>query len=170
MIMVTDDSIAMNGGLHGNPYAVGVTAQEFQDTWRVAPEDTFTNANGELVHWNSNYIQFGATLKAGWKHKFFAYKEGDKEKHRLLVGTTINLYSNYLRDLQNIDVEWITNVDVFLFKGLSISLMTNLFYDHDVLVQVDRDGDLTTGTNGYESTGRRISFMQQLLIKYSFQF
>jgi hypothetical protein len=170
MIVVADDSIAMLG-LHGNPHATGVDAAAFESNWRTKPNGSFaTDANGVGTYYAKNYIQFGATLKAGWKHKFFKYTDGKKEKHRLLVGTTINLYSNYLREPQNIDLEWITNLDIFLFKGLSISLLTNLSYDHDIMVQVDRDGDVNTGTNGYESTGRRITFMQQLLIKYNFLF
>ena len=71
---------------------------------------------------------------------------------------------------QHVDVEWITNIDIFLFKGLSLSVMTNLFWDYDVMVQVDADNDVTTGVNGYESKERRVSFMQSLLIKYNFLF
>jgi len=164
MTIVADDSIAMLGQ-HGNPHGTGVTEQEFIDNWRVKPDGQV--AGGYYAH---NYIQFGATFKAGYKHKLWKYKEGDKDKHRLILATNVTLYSNYMREPQNIDVEWITTVDLYLFKGLSLSLLTNLFYDHDVLVQVDRDGDINTGTNGYESTGRRVSFMQQLLIKYNFLF
>ena len=98
------------------------------------------------------------------------FKVKGKTKHRMVVSTLLTLYSNYMRDPQNIDVDWITNLDLHLFKGLSLSLMTNLFYDHDVFVLVDRDGDINTGVNGYESTGRRVSFFEQVLIKYNFLF
>lgn len=169
MIMVGDNDIAQLG-LHGNPYSEGATREEFIDNWRVQP-------TGELPmggFYANNYIQFGATLKAAYKNKFFKYTIEEKgkevEKHRLLVRTSVNLYSNYLRLPQHIDVEWITNVDLFLFKGLSLSLMTNLFWDYDVLVQVDEDNDVTTGVNGYEAEGRRVSFLQSLSIKYNFLF
>lgn len=173
MIMVGDDNIASQG-LHGNPYTfdtLGVTEQQFIDEWNVSPDGSLANGKGFYAR---NYIQFGATLKAGYAHKFFKYKEDDKDKHRLVLSTNLNLYSNYLRLPQHIDVEWITNVDVFLFKGLSISFMTNLFWDYDVFVQVDADNDINTsapGTfNGYESKERRVSFFQSLLIKYNFLF
>lgn len=165
MIVVGDDSIARRG-LHGNPYSKGVTEQEFIDNWRVSPDGQLAGGG----YYARNYIQFGATLKAGYAHKFFKYKEGDKDKHRLVLGTTLNLYTNYLRLPQHIDVEWITNVDLFLFKGLSISLMTNLSWDYDIMVQVDEDGNPETGVNGYEAEGRRVSFFQSLLIKYNFLF
>lgn len=165
MIIVTDDSIARRG-LHGNPYSKDGTEQDFIDNWRVRPTGTLANGGFYAM----NYIQFGATLKAGYAHKLFKYTEGDKEKHRLVLSTNLNLYSNYLRLPQHIDVEWITNVDLFLFKGLSISLMTNLSWDYDIMVQVDEDGDIETGVNGYETEGRRVSFFQSLLIKYNFLF
>jgi len=166
-IMVGNDEVAQQN-LHGNPYlADNATEEQFRASWGVAPDAPLADGTG---YYARNYFQFGATLKAGYANKFFKYKEGDKEKHRLVLSTSLNLYSNYLRLPQHIDVEWITNVDVFLFKGLSISLMTNLFWDYDVLVQVDADGDLATGVNGYEATERRVSFLQSLLIKYNFLF
>lgn len=169
MIIVGDDDIARLG-LHGNPHSPGATRDEFVDNWGVEP-------TGELVDggfYARNYIQLGATLKGSYKHQFFKYtveeKGETKEKYRVLFRTSINLYSNYLRLPQHIDVEWITNVDVFLFKGLSLSLMTNVFWDYDVFVQVDEDNDVTTGVNGYEAEGRRVSFLQTLAIKYNFLF
>ena len=165
MILVGSDTIARKG-LHGNPYTLGTTAAAFQEDWGVTPIALADNSG----FYARNYIQFGATLNASYAHKFFKYKEGDKEKHRLTLGTTLRLYSNYLRQPQHVDVEWITNVDIFLFKGLSLSLMTNLFWDYDVFVQVDADGDVNTGPNGYEGKERRVSFLQSLLIKYNFLF
>jgi hypothetical protein len=166
MIIVGSDTIARQG-LHGNPYMLGGTIEAFQADWGLAPDGTLADNSGFYA---KNYLQFGATLNASSAHKFFKYKEGDKEKHRLVLGTSLRLYSNYLRQPQHIDVEWINNVDLFIFKGLSLSLMTNLFWDYDVFVQVDADGDVNTGPNGYESKERRVSFLQSLLIKYNFLF
>jgi hypothetical protein len=38
------------------------------------------------------------------------------------------------------------------------------------LVQLNADKDPNTGVNGYETTGRGLSFTQTLLIKYNFLF
>lgn len=171
MILVGRDDIAQLG-LHGNPFSENVTREAFIEDWGVQP-------TGELPgggFYARNYIQFGASLQAGYKHKFFSYKTENKEgkevtKHRLHFKTTVNLYSNYLRKPEHIDVEWITNIDLFLFKGLSLSLMTNVFWDYDVFVQIDTDNDVTTGdANGFDDKGRRVSLLQTLLIKYSIQF
>ncbi|MCP4443652.1 MAG: DUF3078 domain-containing protein [Aureispira sp.] len=162
--IVGHDSIAMLGR-HGNPHG-GTSEQEFRDNWKVKPK----GLTPDSVYYANSYFQLGATLKATYSNKFWKYKEGDKEKHRIGLTTSLTLFSNYLREPQNIDVEWLMNVDFYIFKGLSISLGTNLFYDHDVMMQVDRDGDINTGVNGYESTGRRLSFTETLLIKYNYMF
>lgn len=147
-IIVADDNVASLGSaddgvsLHGNP-------------WRSATD--FDNV----------FFQFGAGLRVRYQDKFFKDKEG---KERLIIASNLNLYSNYLMNPQNIDVEWITTVDLALFEGLSLSFNNNLSYDHDILVQVDRDGDSSTGPGGYESTGRRVSIIQTFLLKYNYLF
>lgn len=172
LITVASDSIAMLGNtartasLHGNPFGEYATEADFRKVWSVRP----TGLTADSAYYAKTAIHLGAMLKATYSGKFFKYKEGKKDKHRLAFSTALTLYSNYLREPQFIDVEWITTTDLYLFKGLSISLGTILFYDHDVLVQIDADNDLTTGVNGYEETGRRVSFTQSLLIKYNFLF
>ena len=59
------------------------------------------------------------------------------------VATKLNFFSNYLDRPENIDVNW---EGLFLFKAnkwLTASLLLNLIYDHDILVQdTNEDGDL----------------------------
>jgi len=167
-IIVANDSIASLGNtdgtasFHGNPFG-GTDEDEFRSQWHVKP----TGRRADSTLYASNSFQLGATLKATYKNKFLKDAKGNA---RLGFSSTITLFSDYLNNPQFVDVEWITTTDLFIIKGLSISLGTNLFYDHDILVQVNEDGDSTTGVNGYETTGRRISFTQTLLIKYNFLF
>lgn len=169
VIAVPDDSIAMQGNanltnsLHGNPLGRFASEEAFRQSYGIRPSGKINDS----TYFANNFIQLGATLKGTYQNKFLKDKEG---KARLGLSTTLTLYTNYLRDPQNIDVEWITQTDLYIFKGLSLTVTTNLFYDHDILVQVDRDKDPDTGVNGYESTGRRVSFVQTLLLKYNFLF
>ena len=55
------------------------------------------------------------------------------------VASKLNLFSNYLDRPENIDVNW---EGLFLFKAnkwLTASLLLNLIYDHDILVQDTND-------------------------------
>ncbi len=114
--------------------------------------------NGEEVFKNS-FNQFGSNLVIGYAKKYF--------KDKLVVTSTLNLYSNYLNKPENIDVDWQNQFDYMIFEGLSLSVLANLFYDHDVFVQItnfDRPGGVE------ENLGRRLNFTQQLLIKYTVTF
>lgn len=166
-IIVADDSIAKmsnadrSSSLHGTPFG-GSDRDEFIKRWHVKPKGQTYDG----IYFANNSLQLGASLKVFYQQKFWKYKELE----RIGLTSTLSLFSDYLHKPQYIDFEWINNFDFFIFKGLSISLGTILFYDYDVLVQINQDGDMNTGVNGLESTGRRVSFTEILLIKYNYLF
>jgi len=167
-IIVTDDSIAMlsntekTQSLHGTPFG-GTDRDAFFDKWNVKP----SGSTKDGILYAKNSLQFGTTLKLFYQNKFLKDNSG---KERISITSSLTLFSDYLNKPQNIDVEWLTNTDFFIYKGLSISIGALVFYDYDVLVQKNKDKDINTGVNGYESTGRGLSFTQTLLIKYNFLF
>ena len=113
--------------------------------------------NGVPVFKNA-FNQLGSLVKIGYANKF--------NEERIVYTSTLALYSNYLKNLQNIDVDWANQVDVSVFKGFGVSLLLNVFYDHDVFVQIT-DFDSPNGVNGL---GRRVNFTEQILAKYSVTF
>ena len=135
-IFVSDDEIAQLG-VHGND-----------------PIDFDDLSKG----YKNSSIQFGAFIKLLYGRKF--------ANDRLIVATNLKLFSNYLHNPQNIDIDWTTDVGFEIVKGLQIGIQTSFFYDHDVLVLIS-DKDSVTGVDGL---GRRISFTEQLLVKYSLIF
>ena len=168
MITVQDDSIARRlapgsrRAFHGNPYGVYADEAAFRRDWSVRGRQI-----NDSTFYASTAFQFGATLKASYQGKFFKNLEG---KPLLGLQSSLLLYSNYLREPQNIDLDWTGTLDLAIIRGLSLSLTFNVFYDHDVFVLLDRDNDLSTGVNGYESTGRRVSYTQSILLKYNVLF
>ena len=142
-IIVADDEIASIPALrNGQPTGRNIHGTE----WR-SPTD-FENVD----------YQLGAQFRAQYTNKFL--------KDRLTFASGLLLYSNYLNDPQNIDVEWLSETGFVIFKGLQLTFTTNLFYDHDVLVQVT-DYDAPGGVVGL---GRRASYTQQFLLKYAIVF
>ena len=87
-------------------------------------------------------------------------------KDRVLFSSNLALYSNYLKEPQNIDIDWQNQLDFAIIPNLAITLKLNMFYDHDIKVQIS-DNDAPNGVNG---TGRRVSLTQQLLLKYAITF
>lgn len=68
----------------------------------------------------------------------------------------LDLFSNYLKEPQNIDVNLDTKLNMKINDYLSANFLLNLLYDHDILVPVDRNNDGITDSVG----GRRIQLKQ----------
>lgn len=57
------------------------------------------------------------------------------------VQTQLDLFSNYVEDPQNIDVNWDFLLNMKVNEWLSASLSTNLIYDHDIDVTLEENAD-----------------------------
>lgn len=55
--------------------------------------------------------------------------------------TKIDLFSNYLNNPQNIDINWETLISLKVNKYITVSINNNLIYDDDVLIKIDKNDD-----------------------------
>ena len=124
------------------------------------------DANNNVTSYKNTDFQLGASLTASYKHAFL--------DNKIQFQTGLNLFSNYLRDPQNIDVDWSTVSKVNLYKGLGLTLNTNLYYDNDIDVYARQKNaqDMGSGTKpgvaipaGYKLT-RNVQFIEGLSISY----
>ena len=135
-IMVLNDTIAARG-VHGNP-----TEGE-------------RDANGFFTDYNKVDPQLGALAQIQYEIPFAAEKGA--------FTSNLKLYTNYLRNPQNVDVDWANAFTYKLFKNFQLTALVNIFYDDDVLVQItDYDA-----VNGVAGLGKRVSVTQQLLLTYA---
>ncbi|MBN1952216.1 MAG: DUF3078 domain-containing protein [Bacteroidales bacterium] len=81
------------------------------------------------------------------------------------LATKIDLFSNYLKDPQNIDVNWEALLTLKATKYLSASLATNLIWDKDIVQDFDDDGDGAT-----DATEARVQFKEVLSLGLTFSF
>jgi hypothetical protein len=134
---VNDDSLARNG-------AFGVQ-KEIRD-----PD------NGGVI--TQNYLkhreEFGAYLKMQYKTKVM---------DNITFQTVLELFSNYLHNPQNVDVNWTTLTTFKVNKLVSATLSTQLIYDDDIKV-LRNTGD-QKGTYGPD-----VQFKQVLGIGLSYKF
>jgi hypothetical protein len=96
-------------------------------------------------------FQVGSELRFDYVNKFFDGK--------VSYAGTLDLYSNYLRTPQNIDVEFYNSLDFFIAKNFSINFKSDWFYDHDIFVFKDNDAE--------KPTHRDIFIRNAILLKYS---
>jgi hypothetical protein len=107
---------------------------------------------GDTLRFSRSDLRLGFFLRASYSKKFL--------EDKIQVNSSLDLFSNYLRNPQNLDVLWKMDIGYRLWKNLYLNLNTELFYDDNVLVQIDRDGTL----------GLRVSFTSALYIKYNYRF
>jgi len=128
------------------------------------------------VHGNkpgeNDFLQLGSNLKARYSNIFL--------NKRMNWASALDLYSNYLENPQNVDVFWTNDLGFTIIKNLSLNVVTQLFYDDDVNVQVDLDGDGILGEEAIDvnlppGQQRRelrpgVFFTEALLLKYNLIF
>ncbi|MBN1985760.1 MAG: DUF3078 domain-containing protein [Prolixibacteraceae bacterium] len=79
--------------------------------------------------------------------------------------TKLDLFSNYLHNPQNIDVDWKVLINMKINEFLSANLVSHVIYDDDIDIAVDNNGDGTT-----DETGPRIQFMEMFGVGLSYKF
>lgn len=136
-IIVANDSIAATG-VHGNPVD--------------------KNISGEIISFDNVDSQLGSLLRATFSSKFL--------EDRFAYSSSLLLFSNYLRNPQNVDLDWTNELAFSIFKGFQAALTVNMFYDDDVLVQITD----YNAPNGVSGLGKRVGVTQQFLLKYSVVF
>ena len=82
------------------------------------------------------------------------------------LATKLELFTNYLKDPQNIDVNWEILLNMKINKYITTSVSTNMIYDNDVPVPVERE------INGVKvmGTGPRLQFKEVLAVGLAFKF
>jgi hypothetical protein len=100
--------------------------------------------------------EMGSTLKSELKFPLFTNVD---------VVTALGLFSNYLKKPQNIDVNWDFRINMKINTFLSANLITNMIYDDDIYVAVDRNND-----GIFEGKGRRIQLKQLFGAGFSYKF
>ena len=127
--------------------------------WIIVADDGIAALN---VHGNppgeNVFSALGALARMNYSNKFL--------EDRLVYTSGLALFSNYKLEPQNIDVDWVNEIGFNIFKGLQAAVTLNVFYDHDIKVQIT-DYNAPNGING---TGRRASVTEQFLLKYNVTF
>ena len=142
---ITSKTTIVNDTRLADAGAFGVAPAEY-DTAGVKTKD------GQKIR-----SEFGGYLKMTYKKDIFK---------NVNFATKLELFSNYLNNPQNIDVNWEVLIGMKVNKFLSASISTNMIYDHDIPVPVERDID---GVK-VMGTGPRLQFKEVLAIGLSYKF
>lgn len=94
--------------------------------------------------------EFGANLRMEARYEFLK---------NMTIFSRLNLFSNYLKDPQNIDINWDVQLNMAINKWFATTLTTNMIYDNDTKI-VQKDG----------SKGARLQFKEVLAVGVQFTF
>jgi hypothetical protein len=92
------------------------------------------------------------------------------------IQTKLDLFSNYLANPQNFDVNWETLIDMKVNKYISVNIGTHLIYDDDIDLEVDQldaNGNVMTAADGITPLtyfAPRTQFKQVLNLGFSYKF
>ena len=117
--------------------------------------------NDDGITRNARFDEVGAYVKMNYK------KDQPFGIENINFQTDLALFSNYLREPQNIDVYWNALIGMKVNKFITATIGTNLIYDHDIAItttQTDANGVQTT------SVGPRIQFKEALTVGFSYKF
>ncbi len=131
-----------------------VTVQELADRgdYGVDPA-TFDNQGNKLTDGKNSRAELGSFFRA-------KYLKGNFESR-------LELFTNYLENFGNVDVNWQNTLVVNLTQVLSANFFTQLFYDDDIKIGADDNGDGTIENNEIKP---RTQFKSVIGVGLSYQF
>jgi hypothetical protein len=113
----------------------------------------------------------GVVIKAGKKirYELGGYMRAQFKRDiakNVNLATKLELFSNYLDNPQNIDVNWEILLNMKINKFMTANVATQMIYDHDIPVPVERNEN---GIN-VMGTGPRLQFKEVLSLGLSYKF
>lgn len=119
-------------------------------------EAVYDTSGNKIVDGKRARMEFGGYIKLAFSMDVV---------ENVKVTSRLDLFSNYLVDPQNIDVNWETLVAMKVNKWLTVNFSTHLIYDHDIDIAVDSNDD---GVTDYSAP--RTQFKQVLSVGFSYKF
>lgn len=134
-----------------------VNVQELADAGSYGVEAAVYDTSGTVITPGKNIrFEMGAFLRV-------AYSQDLMKNINLM--TKLELYSDYLKDPQNIDVDWEIIFNFKVNKFFTASIAGHLIYDHDINFGIDSNND---GVIDYK--GPRTQFQEVLGIGFAYKF
>ncbi|AKD02418.1 DUF3078 domain-containing protein [Pontibacter korlensis] len=135
-----------------------VANQRLADRGAFGVERAEKDVEGNPIPGTGKHLrrEFGGYVNVRYKNEIFK---------NITLQSKLDLFSNYLRNPENVDVNWENLLNFKVNKTISASLFAHMIYDDDVNIDVDRDGDGKT-----DGRGPRLQVKQTLGIGISYKF
>lgn len=141
-----------------------VNDQTLADAGAFGVDPAVYDVNNVLLeHGAKNKSEFGAYLRVIYSKNNF--------KQELLKDvaftTKIDLFTNYLKDPQRIDVSWETQIALKVNKYITVNINTHLLYDYDIKIEKDENNNDIIEADEIRD---RVQFKEILAVGFSYKF
>jgi hypothetical protein len=121
-------------------------------------EKAVLDDNGNIIKEGKNvFTSLGLLVSNTWQTEIFTNISLD---HR------ISLYTDYLRDFGNIDIDWELNVLLKVNDFVEATIGTQIIYDDDIRFDVQKDANGNVIDNGVP----KVQFKQLLAVGIAYKF
>jgi hypothetical protein len=135
-----------------------VASQMLADKGAFGVEPARKDAEGNKIPGTGEHLrrEFGGYVNVRYKKEVLK---------NINLQSKLDLFSNYLREPENVDLNWENVVNFKVNKVVSASFFAHMIYDDDIKVDVDRNSDDKT-----DGRGPRLQLKQTLGIGISYKF
>ncbi|RIJ43132.1 DUF3078 domain-containing protein [Pontibacter oryzae] len=135
-----------------------VSDQELADRGAFGVEAARKDIEGNIIPGTGQQFrkEFGGYINVRYNNEILK---------NITLQSKIDLFSNYLRNPENVDLNWENLVNFKVNKTVSASLFVHMIYDDDVNIAVDRNDD-----GKVDGSGPRLQLKQTLGIGVSYKF
>jgi len=130
--------------------------QELANSGAFGVNPAVYDSTGKILKKGKNLrTEFGGYLRMLYKRNLM---------ENITFQTKLDLFSNYLKDAQNVDVNWENLISLKVNKYISATVSTQLVYDDNVMIVDGKNPD------GTDKTGPRTQFKEVLGVGFSYNF
>ena len=113
--------------------------------------------DGSTTEYNQTKFGLGSIAKIGYTNTFFK---------KLSFTSNLALLNDYLDKPQNIDIVWLNQIGVEIFKGFNLLMRDDAYYDDNKTNSIS-DKNAVGGVSG---VGKRPNIIEQILLTYNRNF
>ncbi len=117
---------------------------------------TYDTSGNKLTNGTKVRMELGGYLRMMYKKEIMK---------NVTFQTKLDLFSNYMNNPGNIDVNWENLISMKVNKYISATINTQLIYDNDIDIGVDKDGD-----DIIDEVGPRLQFKEIFGVGFSYKF
>ena len=135
-----------------------VESQMLADRGAFGVTGAVRDVSGNLIPGTGKHLrqEFGGYVNIRYKQEIL---------QNVMLQSKLDLFTNYLNDPQNVDVNWENSLNFKVNSFISANLFVHLIYDDDVKIDVDRNDD-----GIIDGTGSRLQMKEVLGIGLSYKF